>query len=189
MTVPTELLELRQKKNKTRPKFLRQDYHHRAKIRDEVWRKPKGRHSKMRQHKRGHRASVKVGYRNPAKVRGLHKSGAEFVYVNTLADINKIHPPHQIGILSANIGNKKRYEILKAAMEKKILFVNVDAAKFISDYETKIKAKAESKSETKPEIKSEVEAEPKSMTKVTKLKEVKLETKTEPKPKSTEVKK
>ena len=76
-----KLLELRKKMSTKRPKFLRQDYHHRMKVQDDLWRAPKGRHSKMKQRKRSHRASVAIGYRGPAEVRGLHKTGAIIVRI------------------------------------------------------------------------------------------------------------
>jgi len=193
MVDKTKLLELRKKMNVKRPKFLRQDYHHRVKVQDDVWRAPKGGQSKMRQKKRGHRASVRVGYRGPAEVRGLHRSGAKFVYVNNLSDINKIHPAHEIAILSANLGARKRHEILKLAIEKKIPFANINAEKFVTDFELKLKAKKEVKAakvETKavkPEAKGET---PKPAEKTEEIKtEVKAETQVKPAAKKKEAKK
>ena len=157
-----KLLELRKKMNSKRPKFLRQNYHFRQKVHDDLWRAPKGGQSKMRQKKRSHRAAVRIGYRGPEEIRGLHRSGAEFVYVNTIADVDKVHPAHQIAILGANVGTKKRYDILKVAVQKKIPFANINVEKFIADFEAKLKirkeakaAKVGTKAEAKPETKVE----------------------------------
>lgn len=165
--INTKLLELKKKLNKRRPKFLRQDYHHRLKVHDDFWRRPKGQHSKMRRREAGKRAVVQIGYRNPAAVRGLHKSGAKFVYVQDFKTLNKINPKEEIAVLSAKLGARKKYEILKAAIEKKINFANVRAEKFITDFEAKLKAKAapkakpavaEARAEQKDEAKPKAEA-------------------------------
>jgi large subunit ribosomal protein L32e len=160
-----KLLELRKKMSKNRPKFLRQDYHHRMKVQDDLWRAPKGRHSKMRQNIHGHRAWISIGYRGPAEVRGLHKSGAEFVRIENLQQLIAVDPKKSVVILSSKVGAKKRYELLKKAVEKNIIVVNIDAKKFVADFDAKIKAKkeakakplaktAEKKTEKKPEVKA-----------------------------------
>jgi large subunit ribosomal protein L32e len=146
--VETRLLEQRKEMNKRRPKFLRQNYHFRKKVQDDFWRAPKGYHSKMRMRIHGHRKVVLIGYRNPEEVRGLHKSGAKFFYVAHLSDLEKFNPKTEVGILSGKIGDKKRYEILKAAVQKKLSFVNINAEKFVTNIELKMKAKKEMKSLT-----------------------------------------
>lgn len=174
-----KLLEVRKEKNKRRPKFLRQDYHHRKKVQDDLWRSPKGYHSKMRSRKRGHRAKVVIGYRNPVDVRGLHRSGAEFVYVRNVADLANVHPAHHVAILSAGVGDRKKYAILKASQQQKIVFVNADAAKFIAAIDAKLKVKKDAKvavttAKAKPAEKPKAEA-PKTEAK---LQHPKPETKT-----------
>jgi large subunit ribosomal protein L32e len=160
-----KLLEVRKEINKRRPKFLRQNYHFRKKVEDDLWRAPKGYHSKMRQHKRSHRKIVQMGYRNPVEVRGLHKSGAKFVYIQNMAALEKFNPKEEVAILSGKVGDKKRYDLLKAAVQKKISFTNIDAAKFIANFDAKQKIKKElkavkPKSEAKPEKpKAEAKAE------------------------------
>jgi large subunit ribosomal protein L32e len=148
--VNVRLLELRKKMAKVRPKFLRQDYHHRMKVQDDLWRAPKGRHSKMRQNIHGHRAWVEIGYRGPVEVRGLHKSGAVFVRVETMKQLSAIDPKTSIAIMSANVGARKKYDMFKLAIEKKIIFSNINPAKFIADFDAKQKAKKDAKAATKP---------------------------------------
>ena len=188
MISKTQLLEQRQKMNKKRPKFLRQDYHHRIKVSDDYWRAPMGGQSKMRQRIRGHRVRIAVGYRSPVLVRGLHRSGAKFVHIKKLTDLYVIRPNDEIAILSSNLGAKKRHEILKAALERNIKFANVNAAKFVADFEAKVKLKKETKvAAAKPvavktEVKTEVKAEaPKVATEKTEA--PKTKPKSEPKEK------
>ncbi len=169
-----KLLELKKKMSARRPKFLRQDYHHRMKVEDDYWRSPKGRHSKMKQRKRSHRASVAVGYRGPAEVRGLHKTGAAFIRIENLQQLFAIDPKKSVVILSSKVGAAKRYQLLKAAVEKNISVVNVDAKKFIAGFEAKQKAK-----KAKPETKSKTEI--KTETKKAEKAEIKPKLETNPK--------
>ncbi|MEM4714197.1 MAG: 50S ribosomal protein L32e, partial [Candidatus Nanoarchaeia archaeon] len=146
-----KLLTIREKIRKIRPKFLRQDYHHRLKVQDEFWRAPKGRHSKMRQKKRGKRAIVSVGWRSPAIVRGLHRSGLEFLKITNIQDLGKYDPKKHIAILSSKIGEKKRYAIAKLALEKNIKFANFKPEEFIKKVDSRRK-KQEDKKENKEKI-------------------------------------
>jgi large subunit ribosomal protein L32e len=172
-----KLLELKKKMSARRPKFLRQDYHHRMKVEDDYWRSPKGRHSKMKQRKRSHRASVAVGYRGPAEVRGLHKSGAAFIRIENLQQLSAIDPKKSVVILSSKVGAAKRYQLLKAAVEKNISVVNVDTKKFIASFEAKQKAK-KAKPETKASEKTaEKKAEVKQTQEITPKPEHKIVTK------------
>lgn len=158
-----KLLELRKKASKRRPHFIRQDYHHRMRVEDDYWRSPKGRHSKMRQKIHGHRKKIAVGYRGPVEVRGLHRTGANFVRIENLAQLMNIDPKNSVVIVSSTIGAKKRYEILKAVVDKKISFANINAPKFITDFEAKQKAKKEAKA--KPSTKAAPKAEEKKIEK------------------------
>jgi large subunit ribosomal protein L32e len=149
------------------------------KVQDDYWRAPKGRHSKMRQNIHGHRAWVAIGYRSPAEVRGLHKSGAVFVRVETLKQLSAIDPKTSIAIIGANVGVRKRYAILKLAIEKKISFSNINPAKFVADFEAKQKAKKDAKTATKstPEVAKKEEKKPEVKPKTEHKAEVKPEVK------------
>jgi len=149
------LLGVRKKMSAKRPKFLRQDYHHRMKVEDDLWRAPKGRHSKMKQRKRGHRAAVAIGYRGPAEVRGLHKTGAAIFRIENLHQITAIDPKNSVIILSSTLGARKRYQLLKTAAEKNIPVLNINAKKFMADFDAKLQAK-----EAKSKPKAEAEAKP-----------------------------
>lgn len=176
------LLDVRKKMSANRPKFLRQDYHHRMKVEDDLWRAPKGRHSKMKQRKRGHRAAVAIGYRGPAEVRGLHKTGAIFTRVENLQQLAAVDPKKSIVILSSTVGAKKRYQLLKTAAEKNIPVININAKKFMADFEAKEKAKTKPKEEAKAEVKPKIAIKPETKTE-TKPAQKPAEKKTEIKPK------
>jgi large subunit ribosomal protein L32e len=94
------------KKNK-QPHFIRQEGHRYAKLGDK-WRKPRGMHSKLRQHW-GYRINVvSIGYRGPKAARGLHPSGFKEVLVHNVMDLEKIDPKTQAIKIGRTVGSKKR---------------------------------------------------------------------------------
>lgn len=108
-------------------KFLRQDYmrhiklgKHRKKLLK--WRKPKGRHSKMRRQRKGYPTSPSIGYKSPRKISG-RINGQIPVLVSNLKElfINK----NSLIIISKKLGARKRIEMLKKADEMKIKILNV----------------------------------------------------------------
>ncbi|MGC8885428.1 MAG: eL32 family ribosomal protein [Candidatus Nanoarchaeia archaeon] len=151
----SKLLEVRAKIAGRRPRFLRQDYHFRLKVQDDVWRAPKGRHSKMRRKEKGKRAIVQIGYRGPKLVRGLHKSGATFVQINSIKDLEKVDPKSNICILSRTLSKLSKYKILKLAQEKGIKFANVDVEKFLKEFKIRQSEKKGEKTANVSETASE----------------------------------
>ena len=167
-------VELRNKLNKKRPHFHRQDYHIRMKVEDDIWRRPRGRHSKMRERRVGKHKRVEIGYRGPEIARGLHASGLRIVKIESFADFERANPKEEIAIMG-NIGMKKRLMILKKAVEKGLKFTNIrDAKKYLADAEMQMKLKKEKKL---------AEAKDKEQKKKEKPKEKETEKKTEAKEK------
>jgi len=106
-----------------KPKFLR----HGAKAKKKVgkkWRRPSGRHSKMKLKKKGKGFMPKVGYGAPRNLRGLHPSGLKEVLVQNLNDLDKIDNKKEAGRISHKIGKKKRQKILEKAKELNIKILN-----------------------------------------------------------------
>jgi len=106
-----------------KPKFLR----HGAKARKAVgmkWRRPRGRHTKMKIYKKGKGHMPKVGYGAPKNLRWLHPSGFREVLIQNLNDLNKIDNKKEAGRISHRIGKKKRQMILEKAKELNIKILN-----------------------------------------------------------------
>jgi len=106
-----------------KPEFLR----HGAKARKAVgmkWRRPRGRHTKMKIYKKGKGHMPKVGYGAPKNLRGLHPSGFKEVFIQNLNDLNKIDNKNEAGRISHKIGKKKRQMILEKAKELNIKILN-----------------------------------------------------------------
>lgn len=118
-----KLLALRNRMNRKRPEFHRQEWFRYRKL-GSAWRKPRGKHSKLRE-KRGYRpAFVESGYRGPRAVRNLHPSGFKEVYITSIKDLRDIDPKRQAVRISSTVGRKKRMEIQDRAREAGIRVLN-----------------------------------------------------------------
>lgn len=137
-----ELLEVRRTLKKKKPEFLRQDAHRVAKL-AKKWRKPKGRHSKMRFKLRSYRKQPSIGYSSPRAVRGLDQKGRIEVIVKNVQDLEKIKQ-NEIIVIGSTVGTKKKVMILKKIQEKKLAVKNVkNIDEFIKQVEEKLKKKKE----------------------------------------------
>lgn len=139
-----------------RLKFLRKDYwrmirlgKNKKKLRK--WRRAKGKHSKIREKRRGYLSAPEVGYGNKVEMRGLIQGTRP----KTIYSINEIkHMKTGDSAIIGKIGNKKRIEIVKIAEERKIKILNLKAEKFLKKAEKDMadkkakRKKAEEKKET-----------------------------------------
>lgn len=109
-------------------RFLRQDTSlffklGRGRRKLQKWRKPKGRHSKMRQKRKSYPTSPSIGYRSSSKERGKINNLYP-ILIENLSDLNKASKD-SILLLSSRLGAKKKLEIIKKADEKKIKILNL----------------------------------------------------------------
>ena len=117
------LLKIRNEMNRRRVKFRRQEWFRYKRLGDS-WRRPKGKHSKMRE-KKGYRIPVvDSGFRNPKKVRGLHPSGFREVLIHNVKELEKLNPKRDAAKIASRVGVKKRTEIEKRAEELNIKILN-----------------------------------------------------------------
>lgn len=105
-----KLLQLRNRMNRKRPEFHRQEWFRYRRL-GTSWRKPRGKHSKLREKKGYRNAFVESGYRGPREVRNLHPSGFKEVYVTNIKDIDGINPKTEGARIASSVGKRKRYEI------------------------------------------------------------------------------
>ena len=117
------LLLLRNRMNRKRPKFRRQEWFRYKRLGDS-WRRPKGKHSKMREHKGYRPPVVDSGYRNPKKVRGLHPSGFREVLVFNPSQLDGINPEREAIRIASKVGARKRFQIERRAEELGIRVLN-----------------------------------------------------------------
>ena len=86
-----------------------------------VWKKPKGRHNKMREKRKGYSPVVGIGYKNEER--------KNIFLIENLGDLSKVK--NKDLIILAKMGKKKKLEIIKKAIENKIKILNVNSEKFI----------------------------------------------------------
>ncbi len=117
------LLELRKEMARRRPEFIRQESWRYKRIKPS-WRRPRGIDSKMRMEVKGWPKRVKVGYRGPKAVRGLHPSGYKEVLVHNVKELEKLDPETEAARIAHTVGARKRKEILERAKELGIKVLN-----------------------------------------------------------------
>ncbi len=119
------LLKIRSIINSKRPRFIRMNTWYLKRL-PSSWRSPRrSLDNKIRLQKKGYPALVKIGYRNPKHVRGVHPSGFVEVLVYSLKDLDLIDSSVQAIRISSNVGRRRRSEIIKKAEELGIKVLNI----------------------------------------------------------------
>ncbi|MCX8188896.1 MAG: 50S ribosomal protein L32e [Nitrososphaeria archaeon] len=106
-----------------KPKFVRPESWRYVRIKPN-WRRPKGIDHKVRKEYKGWPARVKVGYRAPKAIRGLHPSGFKEVLVHNIQELLKLDPKVNAARIAHTVGTKKRIEIFEKAKELGIHVLN-----------------------------------------------------------------
>jgi large subunit ribosomal protein L32e len=119
------LLQARRSIDRRRPIFGRQAANRYYRIgRDEAWRRPRGQQSKQRRHY-GYRAEiVSIGYRSPARVRGMVPSGFVPVLVHSVGDLAGIDGHRQAAIIGRTVGTRRRLVLEEEARKLGIRVLN-----------------------------------------------------------------
>jgi large subunit ribosomal protein L32e len=116
-------LKVRRVQKRKKPTFKRQEGYRRAML-GESWRRPKGRHSKLRKGRKPRGSLPGVGYRSPRAVRGLGSLGYREVRVFSVRDLESLDPKQDMAVLAGTVGTKKRLSLIKMAEEKGIRISN-----------------------------------------------------------------
>ena len=124
------LLETRDRIKARKPHFKRHGAGKRKRL-SMAWRAKKTRQNKIG--RIGHQKKVKIGWSSPRLIRGTTSQGLFPVMVSTIKDLTKINVKTDGAVIAAAVGAKKKAEIIKAAIEKKIQLVNVKDAKSTID--------------------------------------------------------
>ena len=106
-----------------KPKFLKQGARYLKRVKKR-WRRPGGRHSKLKVREKSKGSMPSVGYRAPKKLRGLHPSGFREILIQNLNDLERIDREKEAGRISSRIGKKKRKVILERAKELNVKILN-----------------------------------------------------------------
>lgn len=151
-----KLLELRKKLKKKKPFFIRKDSFKKSRLgkrrkKKQKWRRPRGRHSKLREKRKSYMSQPSIGWSSPKAVRGLINEFKPKL-IHNAQELEKLEKD-EIAIIGT-IGKKKKIEIAEKAFEKNIKILNLNVKKFLE----KVKIEKEKKLEAKKEeIKKEEE--------------------------------
>ena len=116
-------LKLRRKLKRKKPEFQRQEGYRHKKLK-QAWRKPRGRHSKLRQQEKARGSLPKAGYGSPKAARGLLRSGLLEVRVSNAAQLTSINAKTEAVVIAAAVGKAKRAEIIGIARKQGIKVLN-----------------------------------------------------------------
>jgi large subunit ribosomal protein L32e len=119
----SKLLRIRRKAKRKKPDFERQEGYRYKRLK-ECWRRPRGRHSKLRKSEKARGRKPGTGYMSPAAVRGLTGQGLEAVLVSNRDDVLKMDPKKQAAVIRSAVGKKKRMEIISEAEKRQIRLLN-----------------------------------------------------------------
>src|SRR3989344_7252291 len=106
-----------------KPIFLRTDAPH-LKDLELKWKKPRGKHNKIRLGKGGKRARPKIGYANTNNLKYKINNLMPFMIKNE-NDISLIDKNKHIAIISKNLGTKKRIPIIKKLLDSSMQVANI----------------------------------------------------------------
>ncbi|RLG66281.1 50S ribosomal protein L32e [archaeon] len=118
------LLRIREDMKNRKPKFTRMNYWLLDRIDEDTWRNPRGLDNKIRLERKGFPSKVKIGYRKPRKIRGLHPSGFREIIVYNVADLELVDPTKEAIRIASTVGMRKREQILNRARELGIRVLN-----------------------------------------------------------------
>ena len=116
-------LKLRLKIKRKKPEFIAQGGKTLKRVGDK-WRRPHGKHSKLKTHNTAKGFAPRHGYGSPKSVKGLHPTGFEEKIVYNIKDLTSINPQRQACRISSSVGTKKRLVMMKKAEEMKIKVLN-----------------------------------------------------------------
>jgi large subunit ribosomal protein L32e len=118
------LLKLRKRVKKRKPDFRRQESFREKRL-GTKWRRPRGRHSKLRIERKVRGRKPKPSYSSPKAVRGLGPGGLREIRVFTPGDLKGIDPAKEAVIIGGSVGKAKREAIVKRAGALKIRVLNL----------------------------------------------------------------
>ncbi|MGB9708339.1 MAG: eL32 family ribosomal protein [Candidatus Pacearchaeota archaeon] len=162
-----------------KPTFLRKDSFKKSKLgkrrkKKQKWRRPRGRHSKLREKRTGHMIQPSIGWGSPRDIKGLVRELKPKLIYN-LQDLENVKGD-EIGVIG-KIGKRKKIEIIEKASVKNIKLLNVNVPRFIE----KIKAEREEKLKRKIEEQSKILKKGEKSKEEIKSKEKEVKTKEEKK--------
>jgi len=119
-----KLFKLRKRMKKKKPEFRRQEGFREKRL-GSKWRRPRGRHSKLRIERKVRGRLPKPSYSSPKSVRGLDPRGYRQVRVFNIRDLEGLDPQKEAVIIGGTVGKAKREALVKKARSLKLRVSNL----------------------------------------------------------------
>jgi len=107
-------------------KFRRVEYFRYKKL-GEKWRRPRGKHNKVRKYIGGKLPRPLIGFKK--KIRGLHPSGYREVLVSNVSELENLDKDTQAVRISGKVGGRKRQLIMEETKKLKLKVLNPGSSK------------------------------------------------------------
>jgi large subunit ribosomal protein L32e len=132
-----------------RVKFLKQEHKRYKRVaHDPSWRKPRGHHSKMREHRKGNPRVVDAGFGKDVTLRGLHPTGLAEVIVCRVTELSLVEKKTQGVRIGGKLSQRNKVLITEAAKKMGLTVFNPAKAKPKKPKAPKTENKAEPKTES-----------------------------------------
>lgn len=138
----------------TRFNFRKQESNRYVRV-SKSYRRPKGFHSKMREHRKGNLRLPEAGFGSPVETRGLHPCGLQETLVFNTATLSSMDPKAFAVRISATVSHPKKNRIAEEAKKLGLKVLNPPKAR----EKKKEAGKSEAKTETPKEMKTRAGSE------------------------------
>ncbi|MCL6500770.1 MAG: hypothetical protein K6T16_01905, partial [Candidatus Pacearchaeota archaeon] len=165
---------------KRKPLFIRKDSFKKSRLgrgrkKKRKWRRPRGRHSKLREKRKGYIKQPSIGYGRPQSTRG-YINNLKPKIIRNAKELESIREG-EIAIIG-KMGKKKKIEIAKIALENKIRILNLNSEVYLKKIEEEKKERERKKAEERKKVeRAKKEKEEKKEIKPEEKKEEKAEEK------------
>jgi large subunit ribosomal protein L32e len=140
------LLELRKKLKSKKPSFIRHDAHKKARV-SAIWRRPRGRHNKMRLSRKGYAVRRSTGYGSPVAVEGLSREGLVQNIVMNNTDFEGLDPKIDGIIIGRTVGLRKKEQLVEYATKTGFTLLNLKKENVDKAVSQKLSVKKEKQKE------------------------------------------
>jgi large subunit ribosomal protein L32e len=91
------------------------------------WRRPDGKHNKIRENKKGKGSVPRIGYGADRSTRSLHPCGLRDKLISNVSEISDIDSKLDAARISATIGKRKKTVLLEELKKRNIKVLNQGA--------------------------------------------------------------
>ncbi len=121
------LARVRRNKQRKNPTFKSTNSWRYVRVNDR-WKRPRGIDNKSAEAKKGWPVTVKIGYRTPRALRGLHVDGKDNVreeyLVHNTSDLELVLPHKHVVRIGSRVGRRKKEELLQQARSWGLTIIN-----------------------------------------------------------------